>query len=319
MRRFVSSGLNSEHLISRRQAVRSGSLAVPGLSLASLIHSSSVAADISSAGPSFGRAKNIIFLYLAGGPPQHETFDPKPEAPEAIRGPFKPISTNIPSIQFCELLPRTAAIAEKLAVIRSVATDDNVHSSSGAWVLTGYKYRGTNARAISDTDWPYFGSLVKMLRPADRLPALSSVWLPDVYRLNENVTPAGQTAGFAGSQWNPEVFVGDPSAARYEIESLKTTDVTTPRMHLRHDLLAQLETGFNRATSSIQVYNTYQQQAFDLLTSGQARRAFQRQRRAARNSRPLWSKSLGSVRAAGEAAGRGRSSTGTRPMAARTW
>ena len=251
-----------------------GSLAAPGMSLAGLLQADSQTSDFITAGTSFGKAKNVIFLYLAGGPPQHETFDPKPNAPDAIRGPFRPISTNVPGIQFCELLPRTAGIADKLAVIRSVATDDNIHSSSGAWVLTGYKYRGANARRISETDWPYFGSLVKMLQPGDRLPALSSVWLPDVWRLNENVTPAGQSAGFMGSLWDPEIFVGDPSGHRYEIESLKATDVSAPRMHLRHDLLAHLERRFDRLNGPIQVYDAYQQQAFDLLTSGTARKAF---------------------------------------------
>ena len=53
-----------------------------------------------------------------------------------------------------------------------------------------------SARQIKPNDWPYFGSIVKMLKPSERLPALTSVWLPDVMRLNDNVTPAGQTAGF---------------------------------------------------------------------------------------------------------------------------
>lgn len=258
--------------LTRRGFVNAGSLAVPGLSLPSLLQADQVA-DIASR-RSFGQAKSIIFLYLAGGPPQHETFDPKPEAPREIRGPFSPISTNIPGIQFCELLPRTAVLADKLAVVRSMATDDNIHSSSGAWVLTGHKYRGTNARVISDTDWPYFGSLIKKLRPAQELPALSTVWLPDLMRLNENVTPAGQTAGFMGAQWNPEVFVGDPSAAPYEIESLRETDITRQRMRHRHDLLTQLDSDFPAANRTIDVYDSIQQQAFQLLTSGRARRAF---------------------------------------------
>ena len=59
-------------------------------------------------GTTFGNAKNVIFLWLQGGPPQHETFDPKPDAPVDIRGPFKPIATNVPGIRYCELLPRTA-------------------------------------------------------------------------------------------------------------------------------------------------------------------------------------------------------------------
>ncbi len=260
--------------MSRRQAIRSGSLAIPGMSLADLLQADAQSPGVFPAATSLGKAKNVIFLYLAGGPPQHETFDPKPNAPKGIRGPFQPISTNVPGIQFCELLPRTAAISDRLAVIRSMATDDNIHSSSGAWVLTGYKYRGGNARTISETDWPYFGSVVKKQQPADRLPALTSVWLPDVCRLNENVTPAGQTAGFMGSQWNPELFVGDPSSHRYEIESLKATDITASRMQLRHDLLGRLESKLRHPTGPVQVYGAYQQQAFDLLTSGTARRAF---------------------------------------------
>lgn len=267
--------LRNFHRLSRRSALQVGSLSAPGLSLPGLLRSTAAKAETAANyGPSFGRAKNIIFLYLAGGPPQHETFDPKPDAPEGIRGPFKPISTTVPGTQFCELLPRTAALADKLSVIRSMATDDNVHSSSGAWVLTGSKYRGPNARTISETDWPYFGSIVKLLRPSENLPALSTVWLPDVMRLNDNVTPAGQTAGFLGTQWNPEVFVGDPAAANYEIESLKATDVSAAQMLRRQQLLSQLEQQSRPANDRVNVYNAFQQQAFELLTSGKARKAF---------------------------------------------
>ena len=154
--------------------MRIGALSGAAISLPTLLHAQAENPPV--AGRSFGQAKNVIFLYLAGGPPQHETFDPKPDAPVEIRGPFNPISTNIPGIQICELLPRTAALADKLAIVRSMATNDNIHSTSGAWVLTGYKYRGPNARTISPTDWPYFGSIVKMLKPGQQLPAMSTVW-----------------------------------------------------------------------------------------------------------------------------------------------
>ncbi|MCH2600868.1 MAG: DUF1501 domain-containing protein, partial [Pirellulales bacterium] len=118
--------------------MRIGGLTLGGLGLADLVKAAPAPSKL---GTSCGRAKNIIFLYLCGGPPQHETFDPKPDAPTEIRGPFNPIQTNIPGIQFSELLPRTAAMADKIAVIRSMSTDDNIHSSSGHWVLTGYKYQ----------------------------------------------------------------------------------------------------------------------------------------------------------------------------------
>lgn len=76
------------------------------------------------------------------------------------------------------------------------------------------------ARQIKPTDWPYFGSVVKLLKPITRLPALATVWVPDVMRLNDNVTPAGQIAGFLGKQWEPERFVGDPAKPDYHIEGL---------------------------------------------------------------------------------------------------
>lgn len=260
--------------ISRRELMRVGSLTLGGLSLPQLLAAKEIAQPVPVSDKAFGRAKNVIFLYLAGGPPQHETFDPKPNAPDGIRGPFKPISTNVPGIQFCELLPRTAAMADKLAICRSMATDDNVHSSSGAWVLTGYKYRGPNARTIQPTDWPYFGSVIKQLKPGLELPALTSVWLPDIMRLNENVTPSGQTAGFLGPQWNPEVFVGDPAEPTYEIESLRKTNITPIQLERRQSLLSQLEDHFRRLDGSFKTYDSFQQQAFDLLISGKARQAF---------------------------------------------
>ena len=68
---------------------------------------------------------------------------------------------------------------EGLAIIRSLSTSDNTHDSSGYWLWTGYKYVGPNSRTIQPTDWPYFGSLVKKFKPSEKLPPLSTVWLPE--------------------------------------------------------------------------------------------------------------------------------------------
>lgn len=262
---------------SRREVMRVGGLSLLGLSLPELLAARETAPlGIPPTDKTFGRAKNVIFLYLAGGPPQHETFDPKPDAPVEIRGPFKPIRTNVPGIHFCELLPRTARIADKLAVVRSMATDDNTHSSSSYWVLTGYKYVGPNARTIQPTDWPYFGSIIKRYKPSDALPPLSTVWIPDIMRLNESVTPAGQTGGFMGSQWDPDRFVGDPSQPGYEVDGLRLADVPPVRLKRRQRLLGEVERQFEAARrgEAVQLYDKFQQQAFELLTSGKAREAF---------------------------------------------
>jgi hypothetical protein len=275
--------------VTRREWLRVGGLSVLGLSLADLLKAEAQAAPLApTAWPSplakgldgsltFGRAKSVIFLWLQGGPPQHETFDPKPDAPLEIRGPFKPISTNVPGIHFCELLPRTARIADKLAVVRSLHTDDNNHDVSGYWILTGYPYGPGSARQIKPTDWPYFGSIVKMLKPSERMPALTSVWIPDMMRLNEGVTPAGQTAGFLSKLWEPERFVGDPASPDYQIEGLSLSgEVPRLRVDRRIGLLEQLDQHFKRIDrlGAIENWDKFSQNAFDLVTSGRAREAF---------------------------------------------
>lgn len=269
---------------SRREWLRVGGLGALGLSLPGLLHAQerpvpAVAPPLGRRleGATFGRARNVIFLWLQGGPPQHETFDPKPDAPVDIRGPFRPIATNIPGIRFCELLPRTACHADKLVVVRSLATNDDNHDVSGYWVLTGYPYGPGSARQIKPNDWPYFGSIVKMLKPSERLPALTSVWIPDVMRLNDNVTPAGQTAGFLGKLWEPERFVGDPAAATYRIEGLDLSgDMTRIRLDRRRDLLGQVDRGFRTVErgGAVEAWDRLSQHAFELVTSGRARAAF---------------------------------------------
>jgi len=268
--------------ISRREWLRIGGLSAIGLSLPAMLQAREsqptpapkLAGDL---GSTFGKAKNVIFLWLQGGPPQHETFDPKPEAPVDIRGLFKPIATNVPGIQFCELLPRTARHADKLAVIRSLSTRDDNHDVSGYWLLTGYPYGPGSARQIKPNDWPYFGSIVKMLKPSEKLPALTSVWIPDVMRLNDNVTPAGQTAGFLGKMWEPERFVGDPALIDYHIEGLNLTgELTKVRIDRRRDLLGQLDKAFDTRGQSetVETWDRLSHHAFDLVTSGKARAAF---------------------------------------------
>ncbi len=267
----------------RREWLRIGGLGALGVSLPDLLRQPAASGGIPSSAPvkttatTFGRARSVIFLWLQGGPPQHETFDPKPEAPAEIRGPFRAIATNVPGIHFGELLPRTARIADRLAVVRSIATDDNNHDVSGYWILTGYPYGPGSARQIKPNDWPYLGSVVKLLKPSERLPALTSVWIPDVMRLNDNVTPAGQTAGFLGNLWEPERFVGDPSSPDYRVEGLSLPPgLPRARVDRRRDLLAQLDEHRRRIETSeaIQTWDRLSQQAYDLVTSGKAREAF---------------------------------------------
>lgn len=262
--------------INRRELLRIGGLSTLGLSLPTLLRAKeSIQGDPSDR--MFGRAKNVIFLWLQGGPPQHETFDPKPEAPAEIRGEFKPIQTNVPGIQFCELLPRIAARADKLAVVRSLTTANDLHDASGYWVLTGYRYLGQQSRQISRTDWPYLGSIIKMLKPSETAPALSSVWLPDMMRLNDNVTPAGQTAGFLGHAWEPYRLVCDPADPQFQVAGLTLPpELPLVRLSARQQLRDQFEQGRIALQEhlAVQSYSRYAQEALDLVTGGKVRSAF---------------------------------------------
>src|SRR5947208_12581149 len=100
--------------LTRRDWLHVGGLGLLGLTMP--------AVRAQAAPPPRGKAKACIVLFLVGGPPQHETWDPKPSAPPEVRGPYRPIATSVPGLQVCELMPRTARLAHHLAVLRAVST-----------------------------------------------------------------------------------------------------------------------------------------------------------------------------------------------------
>lgn len=262
---------------SRREWLRAGGLRLCGLTLPMLLQAreSAAARATGERGPTFGRAKNVIYLFLSGGPSQYETFDPKPDAPAEIRGIFKPIATKTPGVEICELLPKIATITDKLAIVRSLATNDNNHESGGYWVHTGRKYTGPNMRALAPTDWPTLGAIVKMLRPSSALP-FSAVMLPEPIVANPNVYLPGQNAGFLGPRWDPELFKCDPAAPDFKIEGFALpADISSDRLSGRNGLLEQLnrQLPLIEKQAVIQNYDRLTQEALGVLISGAARRA----------------------------------------------
>src|SRR6267154_34832 len=111
--------------LSRREMLRAGGLGTLGLSLPMLLQSRAARGDVAP-GKSLrhGTAKSCIILFLMGGPPQHSTWDPKPKAPIEVRGEFKPINTVVPGVSIGELMPRTALLTDRLAIIRSMSSND---------------------------------------------------------------------------------------------------------------------------------------------------------------------------------------------------
>jgi hypothetical protein len=269
----------------RREWLRVGGLSALGISLSSLWKGSAKAGPGAlDKGSSFGRAKSCILIFLSGGPAQHETFDPKPDAPLEIRGTFRPMATSVPGVQFCETLPYTARQAHRLAVIRSMTTDINSHSTSGAYMLTGY-VPATKAENVpaGPHDWPSIASVVGTLKPSGRSP-LSSVILPELIHNNGNIVWPGQNGGFMGAPWHPMVMKCDPAITPMRIDGMSLTEgVTSLRLTERFDLLRQLDGHFaeiarNEAMAAL---DRMHQKAFDVLHSEASRAAFEVEREPA--------------------------------------
>jgi hypothetical protein len=261
--------------VTRREWLRVGGLGLFGLTLPALLGAPRAAAAHAHG----GKAKSCIVLFFLGGPPQHETWDPKPQAPPEIRGDLKPIATAVPGLQVGELMPKTARLAGKISVLRGVTTNDNSHSSSGYYLTTGYPHQpvgAENAKPGAPNDWPCLGALVKKVVP-DRGGLPAAVTLPEQMANDGNLTWPGQDAGFLGRAADPWLLTCDPAAADFHIPGLALpAEVSGARFEGRRSLSRQV----NRRLDALAraggagLFDAQQQQALDLIAAGGARRAF---------------------------------------------
>ncbi len=269
--------------LSRREWLRVGGLGALGLSLPSLLAGTARAGAATSAATAsrFGQAKSCILLFLAGGPPQHETFDPKPEAPSEVRDGFRAISTSVPGVHFCETLPYTARVAHRLSVIRSMTTEIDAHSTSGAFMLTGYE-PASKAENVppGPQDWPSLASVVGALKPSTRSP-MSAVVLPEILANDGNIVWPGQDGGFMGPAWHPLVMRCDPTRLPMQIEGLtRLAEIPEVRLADRRALLEQVDAHFSAARHSepARAWDLAHRKAFEVLHADASRRAFELER-----------------------------------------
>jgi hypothetical protein len=264
----------------RREALRIGGLGVlgAGLDLAELGRAAVRANEESPRAQSFGRAKSCIILFLMGGPPQHSTWDPKPDAPAEVRGDFGPISTTVPGLSLSELMPHTALVADKLCVLRAISTGDNAHSSSGYYMLTGRPHQPMNfenANPGAPNDVPSLGALVGRLAP-DPSGLPSSMTLPHrIFNTDGSVWP-GQDAGFLGRSSDPWLLNARLTPQGYRIHEIDLPVELDPgRLARRRGLLDQLQRKLDVLDQERTTWTHDEQtrQAFELLRSPLARRA----------------------------------------------
>jgi hypothetical protein len=263
---------------SRREVLRLGASCGLGLTLPDLLRAQTQARPTAAA-PTFGQAKSVIVLYLHGGHAQQETWDPKPEGPAPARGEFGAIATSLPGVRFSELLPRSARLAHKLAVIRSLSHGNANHVQASMNAMTGHGHP-PQAEARGDfppstTDFPPFGAVLSRLRPPSPLPAW--VQIGPLMRRNNGTVLHGQLPGFLGPRYSPLAVDQDLLPAQVRIEAV-ASDPSVPVLRLtdRGRLLEQVENQcrqFDR-NAELEVFDAFHQQAFNLLSSPATGRAF---------------------------------------------
>ena len=269
--------LRRARLVSRRRVLQAGGLGLLGLGLPQLLAARAAAAPTAAMqAAGFGRAKRCIFLFMWGGPSQLDTFDMKPDAPVEVRGLFKPISTRVPGIQICEHFTKLAGLTDKLAIVRTLSHTDPAHLSSGHATLTGHLAPKVNSDADppSDRDTPHIGSMLARLRPtAGTLPPFVTMPWMAYHPAAPGGKAPGQNAGWLGHGYDPLLVTGDPSKPDWRVQELSLADgISYERLGSRRALLAEIDA--QRAALEAQDVTRFKQRAFNLLSSSEARNAF---------------------------------------------
>jgi len=248
--------------LSRRDFLRVGALTAgaAGLSLADLARlqgAESARKDI-----------NCIILFLIGGPSQLDTWDPKPGSPDEVRGPFRPIVTNVPGIQISECFPLMARMADRYAILRSV------HHKSAPIHETGHQLMQTGRLFEGGKEYPHYGSVVSHLRGprAKGVPPFAIVPGPIV---STGVSVShGQSAGFLGKEHDPVFPFQNRDDLMIRVDSDKSLDPA--RMRSRNafvEALDQADCTLDQLTNQGSI-NTPSQQAFASILSTEGKNAF---------------------------------------------
>jgi uncharacterized protein (DUF1501 family) len=258
-------------LPSRRAVLRAGALGAAGLTLQQLLR-------LREARAGEGRpcADACILVFLWGAPSQFETFDPKPEAPDGVRGEFGVRPTRLPGVLFGEHVPLLAARNDRFSLLRTCAQSSTHHQSAAYEALTGYPpARDAVALTATPADHPNLGSVVARFAPGR--PALPRfVQLPQLATDVGNLTP-GQFAGFLGRQYDPLAVLKDPSAPGFSVAELGLpAEITAARLDDRAALLRRVDEQARALERSAEAraLGTYQERAVRLLTRPEVRQAF---------------------------------------------
>jgi uncharacterized protein (DUF1501 family) len=250
--------------LSRRDFLRWGTLALGGAGLSNLL---ALRAEGGRSTPD----TSVIFLWLPGGPPHMETYDLKPDAPAEYRGEFKPIRTRVPGLDVCELLPMHARVADKFALVRSIAHTFAGHNDGMKHVLTGREPGSPNDFV---TIHPMVGSLVAKCREDVRRGVPNYVAVTDPGR--QGIDVYGFGSAYLGPSTHPFIFAGDPSDPKFQVPNLAPSPRVAGQLPERLALLRTLDRppAARDPADLMAGMDDARARAVDLLQSAIARRAF---------------------------------------------
>lgn len=254
---------------SRRGFLKLGTLGLVGLSLGDLLRAQAAASPtVRATMPE----RSVILIWLDGGPPQHETYDPKPDAPAEFRGPLKPISTALPGVQVSELLPNHARLLSKMSLIRSLHHDNGDHFAAAHWMLTGYL--GSNARSLP-AKYPSAGSIIAKVKGPRKRGMPAYVGLPHTHSVG--LVPGYHGAAYLGVGFNPFIADGNPNSEDYHVPNLSLpAGVGAVRLEGRRSLLGMFDHARKvvDATGMVEGLDRFEQEAFSMVLGKSARAAF---------------------------------------------
>lgn len=251
--------------VTRRDFLQAGSLGAMGLSLADL-----TAMQAQGAVADGHDERSVIMIFNLGAPSQQDTFDPKPDAPSEIRGPFKPISTRSPNIEISEILPRHAEFADKFSLVRSC------YHPAAAVHDTGHQMMQTGRLFTGGINTPHAGCVTSYLRGRrSDLPA--HVILPEPMGRTGGNLPHGQDAGFLGKAYDPFALMADPSKPDFKVPDLlppkQIGEVRIDRRRRLRNLVDSTVKSFEQSENAKLLDSSFQS-AFRIITSEKARAAF---------------------------------------------
>ena len=286
--------------ISRRTSLQAGSVGLLGLGMN---HVSALrAAELVSSGVSTSSAKSVIFVFLSGGLTQHDSFDPKPDAPAEIRGEFSPIATRTPGVQICEHLPMLAARSQMWSQIRSLTTPHNEHSQGHTSILTGRTEMPPGYDPVKplSSDWPSIAAVAGAAKTARNHNLPPAVVLPERLVHNTGRVLPGQFGGQMGSRrdpwfieaspYNPKSYGAFPEYEFHFVRGRETNPNLTfqaPNLSLpqglsrdrmsHRDQLRELidrQRGNLERAATTEAFDRHRQAAISLLTDSRVQRAF---------------------------------------------